>query len=191
MAGVALGDIQLPFVWQAWHLAGSGGALGRSWSPRAPRHYVALGDIDRLFAWQAWRLGTSTFVLRCRHGPWRHPPPFCVAGMALGGIDRLFAWQAWRLAASTFVLRGRRGACGAEPALVARLGALGRAGRRATLRAGMVLGDIDLLFAWQAWPLATCTFVLRGRRSTCGTGTLGWLGRPGRRATLRGRRGAW
>ena len=67
------------FAWQAWHLVKStfvscgrcviwrhlpafgvagaaqvalGGALGRRWSPGAPRH----------FAWQAWHLVTSTFV---------------------------------------------------------------------------------------------------------------------------------
>ena len=50
MAGVALGDMYLPFAWQAWHLchwAGSGGALGSQLTPWALR----------LFAWQAWELG--------------------------------------------------------------------------------------------------------------------------------------
>ena len=52
VAGVALGDMDLHFAWQAWHLhlwhwAGSGGALGSQVSPWAPR----------LFAWQAWELG--------------------------------------------------------------------------------------------------------------------------------------
>ena len=86
------------FAWQAWHLVTStfvsrgrrgawrhlpafgvagvagaalvalGGALGRRWSPGAPRH----------FAWQAWRLVTSTFG-----GTWRHLPAFGVAGVAL------------------------------------------------------------------------------------------------------------
>ena len=49
-------------------------------------------------------------------------------------------------------------------------------------------------FAWQAWHLATSTFVLRGRRGTCGTGLglvvrLVAVSRPWRRGTLRGRRG--
>ena len=55
VAGVALGDMDRHFAWQAWHVwhwAGSGGALGShvpEWSPR-------------LFAWQAWHLETSIFV---------------------------------------------------------------------------------------------------------------------------------
>ena len=38
VAGAALGDIDVPFAWQAWHLwhwAGSGGALGRRSRPGA------------------------------------------------------------------------------------------------------------------------------------------------------------
>ena len=34
---------------------------------------------------------------------------------------------------------------------------------------GVALGDIPLHFAWQAWRLATSTFVLRGRRGTYDT----------------------
>ena len=85
-------------------------------------------------------------------------------------------------------------------ALVARLGALGPPGRRATLRgrcgtwwhwpslcvASVALGDIHLRFAWQAWRLAASTFVLRCRRGTwwhppsfrvagVSLGALGWL----------------
>ena len=63
------------------------GALGRRWSPVTPRH----------FAWQAWHLETSTFVLRCRRGTWRHPPSFHVTGVAQSHIDLGFAWQAWHL----------------------------------------------------------------------------------------------
>ena len=63
VAGVALGDIQCPLAWQAWHSAtwtwnsawqawhlwrwaGSRGGLGSRLSPWTPR----------LFAWQAWHL---------------------------------------------------------------------------------------------------------------------------------------
>jgi len=34
----------------------------------------------------------------------------------------------------------------------------------------MALGAMYLRFTWQAWHLATSTFVLRGRRGTYGTG---------------------
>ena len=36
--------------------------------------------------------------------------------------------------------------------------------------AGVALGVIYFGLAWQAWHLATSTFVLRGRRGTCGIG---------------------
>ena len=35
------------------------------------------------------------------------------------------------------------------------------------LPAGMALGNIDLPFVWQAWPFATWTCILRGRRGGC------------------------
>jgi hypothetical protein len=57
VAGVALGDIQLPFaVWHWRHWAGSGGALGPDWSRGDAAALcvagVALGDIHLRFAWQ-------------------------------------------------------------------------------------------------------------------------------------------
>ena len=55
----------------------------------------------------------------------------------------------------TFTLRGRRGAWRHQPALCV---------------AGVALGDICLLFAWQAWHLVTWTCTLRGKRGTYGTG---------------------
>eukprot|EP00435_Cladocopium_sp_Y103_P015565 s5088_g3.t2 len=65
---VACVDRRVPFVWQVWHLrrwAGSGGGLGRRWSP-VTRLFcvarVALGDICLRFVWQAWRLATSIFT---------------------------------------------------------------------------------------------------------------------------------
>ena len=90
VAGVALGDIDVPFAWQGWRLlrlAGSGGALGLRWWPWAPRH----------FAWQAWHLVTLTFHLRGRRGSCLHELSFCVAGVALGDIHLHFAWHVWRL----------------------------------------------------------------------------------------------
>ena len=99
VAGVALGDNHLRFTWQAWylrHVAGSGGALGRRWSPEAPRH----------FSWQAWHLVTSTFVSRGRRGTWRHLPAFCVAHVALVALGWLW-WRAW----SPLVARGAAPLC--------------------------------------------------------------------------------
>ena len=122
---MALAGIYLGFAWQAWHLwhwAGSGGALGRAWSPVTPRH----------FAWQAWHLVTSTFALRGQlpsfthnfvthhlspttlshtivHTQLCHTPSFtalCVAGVALGGIQRHAICVAGvHLETSTLVLR--------------------------------------------------------------------------------------
>ena len=71
MAGVALGDIDPHFAWQAWHL--------RHWSwlwfpfgavvaASVRVAGVALGDIGLRFAWQAWHLVTSILTLRGRHG---------------------------------------------------------------------------------------------------------------------------
>ena len=207
VAGVALRDIHLRFAWQAWrlwHWAGSGGALGRAWAR------LVAGDAAQL----------------------------CVAGVALGHIHLRFAWQAWHLVTSTFVLGGRRGTYGTGLAPAERLGALGRRWCRPTLRgrrgtwprwrawarlvagdaaqlcvAGVALGDIHLRFAWQAWHLVTSTFVLHGKRGTCGTGLapvarLGTLGRAWSPVTppnfawqawhlvtstfvLRGRHGTW
>ena len=144
VAGMALGDMDLHFAWQAWHLwywAGPGGALGLDLAPWTPP----------LFARQAWRLATSSVALRGRRSTWRHEPPLCVAGVALmalgwlwwrawvgfgsvnaaavcvasvalGDIERRFAWQAWHLATWTSTLRGRRGTYSTGLALVAHLG---------------------------------------------------------------------
>ena len=73
--------------------------------------------------WRAW----ARFVAR-------GDAPLCAAGVALGDIDVPFARQAWYLVTSTFTLRGRRGTYGTGLALLARLGAVCRPGRRATLR---------------------------------------------------------
>ena len=110
VAGAALGDMDIHFAWQAWHLwhwAASGGALGSQLTPLWPR----------LLAWQAWDLATQTFTLRGRRGPWRYGPSLCVAGMALGDIDLHFAWQAWLLETWTFTLHGRRGTSRHGPSL--------------------------------------------------------------------------
>ena len=146
VAGVALGDIDVPFAWQAWRLVTSTvvlrGNLRFAWQAWRLCHWALVH-----FAWQAWHLATSTFVLRGRRG----------TGLA----PRHFAWQAWHLLTSTVVLRGRRGTCSHQPlfrvagvALMplgwlwwcvwARLVARG-AGPLCV--AGVALGDIDVPFA--------------------------------------------
>ena len=98
MAGVALGDIDPRFAWQAlgwlWWRAWAGLVAGDAAALCVAG--VALGDIHLQFAWQAW------------HWHW------AAYGGALGpgwspGTPRHFAWQAWHLVTSTFVLRGTRG----------------------------------------------------------------------------------
>ena len=73
-------------------------------------------------------------------------------------------------------------------------------GRRGTWRhppwfhvAGVALGGIHLGFAWQAWHLATSTFVSRGRSGTCNHIHLrfAWQNWDLVTAVLRGRIGTW
>ena len=129
-----------------------------------------------------YNLATSAVVSRSRHGTWRHPPPFHVAGVALGDIrhrftwqgwhlviHRRFAWQAWHFVTSTFVLRDRRDTFVTGLASCGALGA--RCGAAATLRG-------------RRGSLATSTFVLRGRLVTR-------LVPLWRRFTWRGKRGTW
>ena len=193
VAGVALGDIDCHFAWQAWHLAAWTFTLrGRrgTW-----RHVSSLGDIDahfawqawhlrhwagsgdapgsqmtpwppRLFAWQAWHLVTSTVTLRGRRGTWRHVS-------SLGDIDAHFAWQAWHL---------RHWASSGAPG-------------------SQMTPWLPRLFAWQAWHLVTSTVTLRGRRGTWRHGpslcvasvALGdmYLHLVTSTLTLRGRRGTY
>ena len=79
MAGVALGDIHLRFVrqaWRLWHWAGSGGALGHRWLPGAAHPLcvagVALGDINFVLLGMRGTYGTGLFTLHGRRGTRRH-----------------------------------------------------------------------------------------------------------------------
>ena len=219
VASVALGDSDFRrFTWHAWHLATTTCVL----HGRRGTSGTGLGLVARLVAvshpWRRRTLhgrcvalgGIELVVSHGRHGTWRHPPAFCVAGVALLALGSLW-WPALR---GSFVLRGRGGTYGTGLALVARLVPVGRPGQRGTLRgkrgtwqhlpwlcgrrgtwrhppsfcvagvallalgwvwwrawspldaaalcmAGMALGDIHLRFTWQAWHLATSTFVLR------------------------------
>ena len=78
VAGVALGDIDLHFAWEGWHLVTSTVTLGGTYG-------TGLAPVARL----ALRLAPLS--------PHLCPPSLCVAGVALGDIDRGFAWQAWHL----------------------------------------------------------------------------------------------
>eukprot|EP00435_Cladocopium_sp_Y103_P000546 s4683_g1.t1 len=98
VAGVALGDMNLHFVLQAWGLVTSPFTLcGKR---------VALGDVNLHFVWQAWGLVTSASVLRDRHGTHGRGLGAVTALVAAGPLWRRvsFTWQEWRLATSAFVL---------------------------------------------------------------------------------------
>ena len=93
VAGVARGDMDVHFAWQAWHSWHWAGCPHTTCSHTTCSHTqlthtqrvttlcvagVALGDMDVHSAWQAWHLMT-----------WRAWFPYAT---------RLFAWQAWHLA---------------------------------------------------------------------------------------------
>jgi len=88
VAGVALGDIDLHFAWQAWHLVTSTCTL----RGRRGTYGTGLALVARL------GLAGAAVV--------------CVAGVALGDIDLHFACQGRHLVTSTCTLRGRRGTYG-------------------------------------------------------------------------------
>ena len=150
VAGVALCDIHLHFVWQAWHLM--------TW-------IVTLRG----------RRGTygTGLALVARLVPRRRSDAaaFCVADVALCDIHLHFVWQAWHLMTWIVTLRGRRGTYGTGLALVARLVPRWRSDAAAFCVAGVALCDIHLHFVWQAWHLMTWIVTLRGRRGTYGIHT--------------------
>ena len=136
VAGVALCDIHLHFVWQAWHLT--------TWivTLRGRRGTYGTGLVL-----------VARLVSRRR----RDAAAFCVAGVALCDIHLHFVWQAWHLTTSIVTLRGRRGTDGTGLALVARLVSRRRRDAVAFCVAGVALWDIHLRFTWQAWYLDTST----------------------------------
>ena len=117
VAGVALRDIGLHFVWQAWHLTtsivtlrGRRGSYGTGLALAA--RLVSHGAVTpRRFAWQAWHFVTSAFTLCGRRGTCQH-------------MDRHFAWQAWHL----WHWVGSGGALGSQAALGHRGVSRGRRG---------------------------------------------------------------
>eukprot|EP00435_Cladocopium_sp_Y103_P075482 s7_g58.t1 len=168
VAGVALGDMHLRFVWQAWHWVTSASTL----CGRRGTYGSQLALVTRLVA-----RGTngSQLALVTRLVAFG-AASFCVAGVALGDMHLRLVWQAWHLVTSTSTLCGRRGTYGIQLALVMRLVPADAA---SFCVAGVALGDIHVRFVWQAWHLW----------HSAGSGDA--LGRVWRRLILRGRRGAW
>ena len=120
---------------------------------------VALGDIDR--QWHLWHWAASGGALG-------DAAPFCVASVALGDIDLHSVWQALCLVTSTCtsIFCGKRltwlcGRCGTwwhRPApLCGMLGGRGTCWPRPSL-------------CIPAVALGASTFILCGRRGTCGAG---------------------
>ena len=157
LAGVALGDIDRNFAWQAWHLATSTCILrGRRGTYGAGLALVARlvpsGRHLRHWAGSGGALGSQ----------WAPLSLVCV-GVALGDtglhfacrcdIDVHSAWQHGTYGTG----RASGGALGSEWTPLS---------PRLCCVAAMALGDIDLHFAWQVWHLATSTFTLRGRGGT-------------------------
>jgi len=104
VAGVALGDIDLHFAWQAWHLVTStftlrGKRVTKCTSMCALRG--RCGAYGTVLDWLWWRAWVPVDAVDAA--------AVCVVGVALGDIDGHFAWQAWQLVTLTFTLRGRRG----------------------------------------------------------------------------------
>ena len=134
VAGVALGDIDRHFAWQASHsLHGSSLCV-------AGVALMALG-------WLRWRAWVSFGVVVAT--------AVCVAGMVLGDMDLYFAWQGWHFATWIVTLRRRRGTCGTGLAPWVSFGAVVAAAvcRPSPCVAGVALRDMDRHFAWQAWHL--------------------------------------
>eukprot|EP00435_Cladocopium_sp_Y103_P054232 s1651_g17.t1 len=97
VAGVALGDICLRFVWQGWHLVTSAFTL----CGRCGIYGTGLALVAALVA----------------AGGRVAPRLFCVAGVALGDICLRFVWQAGHSVTSVFTLCGRRGTYGSAERL--------------------------------------------------------------------------
>ena len=98
VAGVALGDINLPFVWQAWHLHASTSILcGRrgTWRHQPSRCVAGVAFMAPwLFVCLAWPSEASNLILWERRGTWRHRLSLCLAGVAFVALGWLW-WHAW------------------------------------------------------------------------------------------------
>ena len=102
VSGMAFHDIHLHFLWQAWHACDI--HIRFSWQAtfvlrcRHPHSLCVAGVALATLGWLWWRVWAPIGrqrrgTLGGRHGTWRHPPSFRVAGMALGDIHlRLSVW---------------------------------------------------------------------------------------------------
>ena len=155
---MALCDIHVHFVWQAWHLM--------TWIVTLRGRRGTYGIGLALHNLHAHNLLTHNLLT---HNLLTHNS-FCVAGVALCDIHVHFVWQAWHLMTWIVTLSGRRGTYGTGLALVSRLVPRRCCDAVAFCVAGVALCDIHLHFVWQAWHLMTWIVTLRGRRGTYGTG---------------------
>eukprot|EP00435_Cladocopium_sp_Y103_P073073 s85_g42.t1 len=209
VACVALGDMDLRFVWQAWR-----------WRHRPSLCVagVALMALGWRRAWLLWAITLCgrgdawSFTLCGRGDAWSFTlcgrrvtynsglvtrlvalgaGAVCVAGVALGDTELHSLWQAWHLAKSTFTLCGKRGAYYCTGlALMTRLviwapGLFAWQAWRLVTRAafcvsGVALGDMDLHFVWQEWRLVTLGMALGHIDSLCVAGGAGSGGGLGR-----------
>ena len=90
VAGVALGDMDVHFAWQAWHLA------TRTCTLRGRRgtYGAGLAALGWLW-WHTWvPVDMTQWTPRLLRGTWRYRPSLCVAGVALMALGWLW-WRAW------------------------------------------------------------------------------------------------
>ena len=118
-----------PFLPHSLILRGRRGTYGTGLARVARSTGLVAGDATALCLADV-ALGDICLVSRGSRGIWRHPPSFCVAGVALMALGWLW-WCAWTgLVAGDAV---------------------------ALCVAGVALGDIGLVLTWQVWHLATST----------------------------------
>ena len=100
VAGVALRDICLHFVWQAWHFVTSTVALCVRRGTGRHRLLLCVAGVALMALgwlwWCAWSANfvTSTVALCGRRGTGQHRLLLCVAGVALMALGWLW-WRAW------------------------------------------------------------------------------------------------
>ena len=174
VAGVALGDIELHFAWQAWYLATSTYIL----RGRRGTYRTGLAPVARL-GWVVAVVAVAVCVAGVALGDIdRHFAILCVPGVVLGDMDVYSAWQAWHLSCWA----GSGGALG--------LGLAPWSPPPLPWQAWhLVTSSFTLRGRRGTW---------RHRRAFCVAGValiavarLGWVWRRGRRRRLRGRHGTW